>query len=518
LAKHGTTDTAVISVSFGSDKARVASILKGVRRQIEQDLRSDYYFVELVNQEEQSIIPEDMRSRIRHIVLYGSDRCRDLFQKECLMNYGWRESLRRADYEYFIFVDADLYSDDPSWFRQIRKRMQNDTSRIVQGFRVATDSLDPRLRYSSLAARYVLGYETDLPLNPGMCWALHRSMLEAAGGLNPLCIGGGGDSALVAEFLNTPSCQYDPWIYRNRWFREIDRRLPFRARLDGVPVDVVHLHHGYLKERNYSPLHYAIDGMPPIHKLISLNHNGLLEWNDPNCAERNLLRLRPRMRSIDAVDQLFSEQGYGRFQRTTPAPPRFSAERPFFRNISSCRSKTIAGDVCGEHHTGGLNNVLGIFNPQKVFRDDYPFSWCHGVNRDNDTNFIPIFPDHESPALVLDGENQARYIIGVIAVQPNWQPRDLGGFSTLRLSVRASKEMCTDVTMQLVSMDENENDHDSVPVSLSAHGLQAGRVNRFAIALSIFGDHQRFRLRCVRLLKIIGYNCFRLELSRVYIE
>ena len=305
LAKHGTTDTAVISVSFGSEKARVASIVKGVRRQIEQDLRSDYYFVELVNQEEQSIIPEDLLSRIRHIVLYGSDRCRDLFQKECLMNYGWRESLRRADYEYFIFVDADLYSDDPSWFRQIRKRIQNDTSRIVQGFRVATDSLDPRLHYSSLAARYVLGYETDLPLNPGMCWALHRSMLEAAGGLNPLCIGGGGDSALVAEFLNTPSCQYDPWIYRNRWFREIERHLPFRARLDGVPVDVVHLHHGYLKERNYSSLHYAIEGLPPIRTLISLNHNGLLEWNDPTCAARKLLRLRPRMRSIDAVDQLF---------------------------------------------------------------------------------------------------------------------------------------------------------------------------------------------------------------------
>lgn len=518
MAKHGTSDTAVISVSFGSDTARIASIVAGIRRQVEQDLRSDYYFVELVNEEEQSIIPEDMRSRVRRILIYGSDRCGDLFQKECLMNYGWREALRRADYEYFIFVDADLYSDDRSWFRQIRKRMQNDTSRIVQGFRVATDSVDPRLRYSSLAARYVLGYETDLPLNPGMCWALHRSMLEAAGGLNPFCIGGGGDSALVAEFLNTPACQYDPWIYRNRWFREIERHLPFRARLDGVPVDVVHLHHGYLKERNYSPFHYAIDGLPPIHTLISLSHNGLLEWNDPNCAERKLFRLRPRMRSIEAVDQLFSENGYGRFQPTAPAPPHLYEERPFFGNASSHRAKTIAGEVCGVPHTNGLNSVLGIFNPQKVFRDDFPFSWCSGVKRDKDTHFIPILSDREPPALVLDGEKQASYIIGVIAVQPNWQPRDLSGFSTLRLSVRASKEMCTDVTVQLVSMDDNEDDHDSVLVSLSAHGLQAGRFNRFAIALSILDGHKRFRLRCVRLLKIIGHNCFRLELSRVYIE
>ena len=128
------TDTAVILVNFGNDPVRIAASTKAIREQWKQDLFVDFYLVELLIDDQESLYPPEILSQLCYIPIQGDDANRDLFQKEPLMNLGWRTALKRGNYDYFIFLDSDLYSQRLDWFRQIRAKLREHPSRSVQGF------------------------------------------------------------------------------------------------------------------------------------------------------------------------------------------------------------------------------------------------------------------------------------------------------------------------------------------------------------------------------------------------
>ncbi len=385
------TDTAVVVTSFGADPLRAAANTEGLRRQLRQDLYADVFLVELLLEGEESCFPDDVLAEVHHVVVRGDDACRGLFQKEALQNIGWREARAVGGYTYFLFVDADVFAGDLTWWSRIRGRLRDDPNRAVQGFRLVTDPADGAFDRASVGALFLLDHQTDLLPNPGVAWGLHRTVLERGEGFNPLCIDCGGDSAFVTEYLNGPGETYDPWLLGFRWFAEIARDLPIRAILDCVPVDLTHVAHGPAEDRNYQEVRYAIDGFPPIRELVELGRDGLLRWRDPACPERQLLEHRAEMRSRADVDRLFADHGYTRRPASSLSPP-------------GMREKPLATEQRGPavglaaSPTVSTPERFAIFDPQDVFRREWPFSWCENVEGRGPTKYAPLANDGERPS------------------------------------------------------------------------------------------------------------------------
>jgi hypothetical protein len=506
------TDTAVIVAVFGNDPQRIEANAAGLREQLKQDLYADFFLVELVRDGVASSYPEDLLRMVRHIAIPASEPSDGLFQKEALYNRGWRAALAQSPYEYFLFLDADVYCDRRDWFRQVRSRLQENPARAVQGWRTVRDTVDPALLFSSVGAAFALNQPTDLPLNPGLCWGLHRELLEAGDGFNPYCVDCAGDSAFVAEYLNTPKQQYDPWLYQWTWFREIERPLPFHAEIDCVPLDLVHVHHGPLQERNYDGFRYALDAFPPLMELVQLNSQGILEWRDRECPEREILRHRSRMHSRAAVDDLLSRLSYVRYsQPRTSGRHRIAAKRPFqFR----CHSGRRAGAVVRPHTRKDLAGIK-IFDPQQVFRKDFPFSWCDGVVKDPTSTYVPLVSADCGAVLVLKGNPDTTFVVCALPLEPTWQPQDISSRTKLRFGIRVEGGP-PDVLVTLVSIDSAGSETESAEQSLRVEGLEYGRWMDVSVPLERF--QHSVDLTSIRLVKFVGYASFRLDLRQIYIQ
>jgi Phytanoyl-CoA dioxygenase (PhyH) len=506
------TDTAVVIAVFGSDPTRLEANIEGIRGQLQQDLYADVFLVELLVDDAKSQYPEEMLSSVHHLPVRTTEACLDLFQKEALLNYGWRAAFRRHAYDYFIFADADVYSTDNSWFRRIRSQLQRNPARAVQGWRTVRDTLDPTLHYSSVGAAFVLNHPTDLPLNPGICWGLHRALLEMGDGFNPYCLDCGGDSAFVVEYLNTSHMQYDPWLYQWGWFREVERELPFHAQLDCVTVDLVHVHHGYLKERNYDGFRYAMDALRPLSELIHTNGDGLLEWKDPECVERKILCQRQAMGSRAEVDELLRQFSYSRYVRPKLPKNGFPAKSLF--QIPGSASSRVPDDTIV--HNAARQGGLKIFDPEQVFRKDFPFSWCDGVFKAENSTYIPIVDTEDAAILFLDGKPDASYIVCALPLQPTWLPVDVTPYGALQFSIRVPALGPSDIYVNLVSQSEEGVEHNSCELSLHEQGLQPGEWTDLSLPLDQFtGDG--FDRKSVRLVKFVSHQSCRLELSKIYL-
>ncbi|MEP7362524.1 MAG: hypothetical protein ABI972_04645 [Acidobacteriota bacterium] len=508
------TDTAVIIAVFGDDPARLNANIAGIREQLRQDLYADVFLVELLPGDATTCYPPDVLSRVHHVPVHGDASCLELFQKEALLNYGWRAALKHAPYQYFILVDADVYSPQPDWFRRIRERLQHDPSSAVHGYRTVRDSIDTNLHYSSLGAAFVLGEQTGLPLNPGICWGLHRTLLEAGDGLNPMCIDCGGDSAFVAEFLNTPQTKYDPWLYQWDWYREIERQLPFHAGLDCVAADLVHVHHGYLKERHYDGFRYAMNSLPPLKEFIRLNGHGLLEWIDPECGERQVLKHRHSMGSREAVDELLARLAYSPHVRPIKVEHKGAPERPRFEPIGLTRHH-----LPGPHliHKAASRAGLKIFDPDEVFREDFPFSWCDGVEKPEDSTFIPILDLEDSAVLMLDGKPDAQYVVAALPLQPTWLDYDASAFQRLSFAIRVSANVPRDLRVTITSTSPDGVENESAPVYPRDAGMQPDVWSPISIPLDKFSG-PGIDVGSIRLIKFSGTGSFRLELAKIYLE
>ncbi len=509
------TDTAVIVVSFGNDPVRVAANSEGIRKQLEQDLYHDYFLVELVGEGLKSAYSSDILDRVKYIPVEGYCSSMDLFQKEALMNIGWRAALARHSYEFFIFPDADIYSESADWFRRIREKLWENPARAVHGYRIASDTKDPHIKYNSLASIYKYDFQTDLFLNPGLCWGLHRSVLEMGNGFNSLCIDCAGDSTFVAEYLNSREISYDPWLYQFRWFSEIERKLPFQAILDGVDIDIIHIHHGDLKERNYNPIRYAIDGFPPILELVNVESNGILTWKDSQCIERRILAHRLEMKTPADVDKIFRKYSYVRFN----SPQDYSKECLKKRQIFQPKIKNRISPFVHSSSIGYENNHknrVTLFNPAKVFRDEFPFSWSDSACSKPGSHCIPLKVD--PPSLILEPSGGFNYVAGVITIHPNWTKCNLSPYKHLYLSVLQMGDKAQDVIVSFYSRSEENQDYESKEISLGKLGLKKSELTPFKIPLQEFENGSGFDFQSCRLLKIMGTGMCRVEFRGIYVE
>lgn len=508
------TDTAVIMACFGDGEERIEAHLRGLRGQLEQDLYVDRYLMEIGDPRHASPYSDILAGRGYHLRLPGSRSSGDLFQKEALFNLAWQTAVAHHSYDYLIFVDADVHSEDPTWFRQIRERLREDPARAVHGFRTVRDTRDRDGQFQSLGAAHTLGEKMNLLVNPGTCWGVHRRMLEMGHGFNPFCIDGAGDSAFVTEYLNLPGDLYDPWLYQYRWFREIRRRSPYRARLDWVPMDLVHEYHGPLRERNYTLVRLAIENVRPVRELVRMN-DGILEWIDPDCGERRLLRQRALFTSESDVEAALRDIGFRLDHFPEPQLLVDVEDRPVLPE-DGVPLPRIFGKHRKRADRGAPSGGVPLFDPWDVFHEDYLFSWCSGVRTIGGSERIPLEWHGEFPALVLDGLPGAPWGVGAVPLRVTWMPMDVSGFRILSFMARVTS-LNDDVVVHMVTLDEAGTERESRPVSLRTRGLVEGQWQRFEIPLDAFGG-AGFDLRRTRMAKFVAYGCCSLKLGRIYIE
>lgn len=507
------TDTAVIVVSFGNDPVRTQANMTGIKKQLQQDLYCDLYLVEMLSPSGESAYPAELLAQVKHLTVKSSSRHQNLFQKESLMNYGWRKVLESHDYQYFIFTDADIYAEDLSWFRQIRQRLQLNPAAAVQGYRIVQDTLDPKIQYSSLAAAYVFDYQTDLSLNPGLCWGLSRLVLEMGDGFNAQCLDCAGDSTFVREYLNWAHFQYDPYLDKYRWFQELYRELPFRAELDGVPVDIVHVHHGYLQERNYEGIRYAIDGLPPIGTFVAKDEQGLSFWRDENCIERQIMRRTGEMSDPNSVDRLFHEFNYGYSQRHGVSLPTETSSKPILPVPETIQFDSVqefsALLSAANKSDGGLN----IFNPIRVFREEYIYSWCDGVRTLDGSSFVPISNTLARPILVLETDGSLPYSVCCLPLRYDWSFCDLTAYEAIALSIRVQEADSLEITLQLLTKDDQGQEITSDHIFLEK--LKSGIFQSLNIPLSLFQQHCDFPIHRTQILKISAKSPSKIEVAEI---
>lgn len=465
-------DTAVIAAVFGDDPVRIAAHVAALHHQLQTDIQVDFYLVELIFGGE-SRYPKEILSKVRHILVRGTDANRDLFQKESLFNIAWRAALKGHKYDYFVFVDADVYCERPDWFRQIRAKLREAPCRAVQGFQFVRDSVDPDLQYVSLGANYLLERSTDLYMNPGLCWGLHRELLLAGNGFNELmcpC----GDSMFVAEYLNTPEVAYDSHLYEFRFFRELYRDLPFRAALDFVPLDLVHHHHGYVADRCYYGMFYAVDSLSPMNTWLRTDESGLHAWIDPGGIERTLLRQQSRMKSPAAVDELLKELGLQRPGRLAPLDEFSPRRKPLFHIPGEAKSTALGLRQETPPSTDGIGDRLPLFNPQRLYLSTFPFSWCQNAKSDA-LNRVPTAMRDGCPRLVWESLPGAAWMSCSLAVEVNWRSRDLTRHRWVHFTIMTTGDRLPAVSVALVSAAPDGTTTDSEDVRVETDLLLGTR-------------------------------------------
>lgn len=299
-------DTACIMVHYGNDEIRINAIRKNLKMLQQQDLNTHYIFVEMVDGE--TCFPELKKNpKFKHIIIQSNDSNKNLWQKEALMNIGVKES----ESDYIIFVDSDVHSLKPDWFRRIRNKLREEPMKMVQGFRTCRDTDQPiEHSFVSEAAHIVFNYQCDLMHNPGMVWGITKRLLELNDYVNPYMIYGGGDSLFMYEYMDqNRDNKLDPcWISTFSKIGNIKRKLPYQAKIDCVDDDILHCNHGKVGSRNYKTRHYMTGYFTKeIKELVKINDVGLLEWIDPNCPERKMCMKRYEMGSIYAVRDICSK-------------------------------------------------------------------------------------------------------------------------------------------------------------------------------------------------------------------
>jgi hypothetical protein len=511
------TDTAVVLAVFGKRPEYIAAFTEAIERQLKQDLYADFYLVDLLGEDGQSGFDEALLAELIHLPIRGKEAHGNLFQKEALMNYGWRKALERGEYRYFIFPDTDVYADDVSWFRQIRQRLRENPARAVHGYGIVRDTVDAEIQFSSLGSINALNQQTGLTMNPALCWGLHRDVLLEAGGWNPFGIIGGGDSAFVAEFLNTPTAEYDTWNHQWAWYNEVHRVLPYRAVLDCVDVPIQHVYHGPASERHYLPLRLAMDAMRPVRELVDLDEDGLLYWKDAGCVEREILSQVHRLASEEAVVAVLAEYGYASRRRSPDMPAL--GEREVFPLEAELPPVYTVREGVGESDLAGEDpECFKVFDPVRIYRETFPFSWCERVVGQGDGHFVPLATREEVPVLKLHAEAGVEAFSATVALHPTWEPINLGQYDLLEMDVeieRTKGEGVPDILLSLVAVDGEGDQRESQRVSLKAYGLASEVKRRYEIQLEEFGDFDGYVLGRARVLRIICEGFMHLNVSRI---
>ena len=288
-------ETSIVLVHYGDNEKRVLAAKKAMSHLPYQNiLNVEFIFVDVIK--EHTLFPEvDTKPNWVHIVLKEKEANRDIFQKEAMMNIG----AKCAKGEVVIFVDTDIWIDNPNWLNLISDKIKENPNKIVHGFSFCQDSENPEHVFISAGLNTCKNIESTLHENPGLVLGMSKDMLVQNDYLNVYSIMGGGDSMTLHEYLSPRYPHLNAWFQAS--FPRLGntlRNLPVCGIIDYVDCNITHENHGDVDFGYYGARHYATEYFTrEIPELLVFGENGLLEWSDPKCIEREMVRARYGMKT-----------------------------------------------------------------------------------------------------------------------------------------------------------------------------------------------------------------------------
>ncbi len=288
-------ETSIVLVHYGIDEKRVLAAKKAMSHLCYQNiLNVEFIFVDVIK--DQTLFPEvDHKSNWVHMVLQEKEANKDIFQKEAMMNIG----AKQAKGSIVIFVDTDIWSDNSNWLNSISDKIKDNSNKIVHGFSFCQDSKNPDHAFVSAGLNTCKNVESVIHENPGLVIGMAKYILVKNDYLNVYSIMGGGDSMTLHEYLSPKYPHLNAWFQASfPRLKNTLRELPICGIIDYIDCNIVHENHGDVDFGYYGARHYATEYFTKeIPELLVIGENGLLEWADPQCVEREIIRAKFNMKT-----------------------------------------------------------------------------------------------------------------------------------------------------------------------------------------------------------------------------
>jgi glycosyltransferase involved in cell wall biosynthesis len=268
----------VVIVFFGTDDVRITNAKKVLSNLRRQSIDYELVFVEGYIENKNFDYLDGIENNI-YIPLRLEDVNQEVWQKEAQMNIGARAATRGI----ILFMDADLLCHDDDWLERIVESQDGET--VLQPW-VTINDTEYGKSYVSYIAKHYQGVVSDLPHNPGLCFCVSKSMLEANDYLNPFYIYGGGDSGFIYEYCEDESAYFLLTNYKQ--FISIYRKDTVKYKSKILNAELTHLFHGNVNDCYFKTRDEDLDDLD-IKGNVGVGANGLLEWKEGSEKTREVI-------------------------------------------------------------------------------------------------------------------------------------------------------------------------------------------------------------------------------------
>lgn len=127
----------------------------------------------------------------------------------------------------------------------------------------------------------------DIPLSPGMAWAMSKSFFDRLGLYDAAIVGGGDDFFLagligsVVELSESFGHSKLHQLHASQWADRFDDLMPTERKISNIAGDLVHLWHGDFNDRQYLDRQALLSSFDPFNDLVS-SGTGPWEWRMPD--------------------------------------------------------------------------------------------------------------------------------------------------------------------------------------------------------------------------------------------
>ncbi len=185
-----------------------------------------------------------------------------LFHKEAMYNFLVRRTPIKDD-DTVVFLDADVYSIDVDWIKNIADACRSNPATIYQGFSEVTDTTEEDFHFNSVISAILKTGKTH-GTNPGLCWAMSGKIIRNFGRdvffADYVC--GAGDTAFYQNYASNIPGELMTLNRFSRYLFELDQKFRQNTyNFSYVNVPIVHINHSSGKKNlaYYSLRSFAFD-------------------------------------------------------------------------------------------------------------------------------------------------------------------------------------------------------------------------------------------------------------------
>ena len=270
MSTESTKDMAICLVVFNPAKTKRILMNYFYARSLHEGAGLPVFTIELVYEGRSPEIPDAIHVHAKSFMFHKENLYRVLVEKV------------PKHFKKIAFLDSDIYFKETSWYDKTSILL--NTHAIVQPYEFAfwLDLTYTKKLFRKKTILLLPTNEWSFSYHPGFAWCMQREWYEQNGFFD-YAVTGGGDTLSSAVWLkkDLPShVRFIPpalnSIYNDYKSRFVDLKITF---LKGM--EIFHLFHGSLINRQYIERHKILNLETDIQNLTYKNEEGIFEWKDP---------------------------------------------------------------------------------------------------------------------------------------------------------------------------------------------------------------------------------------------